>query len=144
MKIDLDLFEKTFLEYVENRQKKDGEVLELLANKETGEFSGHYWAHNCAYSLQDLEKNGDRYLTDQEGQIVQNWQEEKQQEEIDNQQEEIEKINKIEDYLCKNFDFKGSDRAWKKAVRFLQDVEGEDIENYDEEIIEIIEENTKE
>lgn len=144
MKIDLDLFQKTFLKYIENRQKKYGEVLELLANKESGAFSGHFWAHNCEYSAEDMKKNGDRHLTDQEFEIVQNWLEEKQQEEIDKQERELEKTIKIKDYLSRNFDFRDSDFAWEKAVKFLEAVEGEDIENYDQEIIEMIEENTKE
>ena len=75
---------------------------------------------------------------------MQNWLEEKQQEEIDKQERELEKTIKIKDYLSRNFDFRDSDFAWEKAVKFLEAVEGEDIENYDQEIIEMIEENTKE
>lgn len=48
------------------KAKQDGQKTTILWSVKDGEiyFSGHNWAHNCAYSVEDMKRNGDFKMID--------------------------------------------------------------------------------
>ena len=73
-KINLKDFKKSYM--VLAKIEKDNEKIEILFN-EKGEFSGHLWEYNCAYSNSDLERNGDFKLDFEDSyhleSLIQDW-----------------------------------------------------------------------